>query len=139
VVKKQGYEDFNQSVRVTFKETAKVHAVLLGAKATSPTPSRTLGAASETSHVDAYVVGGVGAGLAVLGAVAGALSFKDSLDVEARAKAQQLAFPTDSGLVERGAIEAYAADGLYAGALLAGGAAVALYMIDGGDAKSGAE
>jgi hypothetical protein len=139
VVKKPGYEEFNQSVRVTFKETAKVHAVLLGAKATSPTAALSRINGAPPSHVDAYVVGGVGVGLAVIGVVTGALSLKDSLDVEARAKAQQLAFPTDTGLVQRGAIEAYAADGLYAGALVAGGAAVALYVLDGGDAKSGAE
>jgi hypothetical protein len=66
----------------------------------------------------------------VLGAVAGALSLKDALDVEARANVQQLAFPQNSDLLLRGQALAWTADGLYLGGVVAGAAAVALWVLE---------
>jgi hypothetical protein len=112
-----------------------MHAVLLGGTAASPV----LAASEEVSHTDAVVVGSIGGGLLVLGGVAGTLSLFTALDVESRAKAQTLAFPTDAALYQRGQIEAYTADGLYAGAAVAGAAAVILWLLDAPPSPRGAE
>lgn len=135
IVKKAGYEDLRRSVAVVHGETAQVKAVLLGERDPSADPAYS--AAPAPLPVDAVVAASIGAGLMLLGGVAGGLALKDSLDVETRAKAQQLSFPADSDLLLRGQIYAWTANGLYlvgAGALAAGGV---LWLLHDDDAAPG--
>ena len=133
-----GYDELTRKVAVMHKGTSEMKAVLLGsrdASAGSSASATRLSSSSSSdttaSHTDAIVVGSIGVALAVVGGAAGAVSLHDALDVENRAKAQQLAFPTDSGLLERGQILAYTADALYVAAVVAGAAAVGLWLLDG--------
>ncbi len=132
VVAKDGYRALRRRVSVLHGTTTEVKAVLL-AGVDGPAAPAASGEGGGADHTEAIVLGSIGAGLFVLGGVAGALSLKDSLDVENRAKAQLLAFPQDSDLTLRGQVYAYTADGLYAAGLVAAGAAAALWFLSGDD------
>lgn len=137
VVKMAGYEDLRRTVAVLHDETVEVKAVLLGERSPDDVAAEQRAA---PLPVDAIVASSIGAGLILLGGVAGTLALLDSLDVEARAKAQQLAFPQDSDLLLRGQVYAWTANGLYlvgAGALAAGAVLWMTHDHDGADDAGG--
>ncbi|OGQ26824.1 MAG: hypothetical protein A2138_14465 [Deltaproteobacteria bacterium RBG_16_71_12] len=137
LVEKPGFEPYRRPVTIAHAETAQVKATLLpltsGDRARVPGSDiggdgdgRRGGAAPDGPPLDVVVVGGVGAGLVALGVIAGTWSLLDALAVEERAEQQQLMFPRDSGLLARGQILAWTADGLYLAGLGALGVAGAL-------------
>jgi hypothetical protein len=113
IVQKQGFEDFRESVRVVHGETASVKAVLRAATSVVQTPAGDEAPPPGGLPTEALVLGGIGGGLVVAGAVAGTFALLTSLDVEKRAEAQLLAFPNDSDLLLQGKVLAFTADGLY--------------------------
>ncbi|MBI1946119.1 MAG: PEGA domain-containing protein [Deltaproteobacteria bacterium] len=131
LVEKPGFEPYRRPVAIVHAETVEVKATLLpltsGDRARVPDGAG--GAASDGPPLDVLVVGGVGAGLVALGAVAGTWSLLDALAVQARAEEQQLLFPRDAGLLLRGQILAWTADGLYLVGLGALGVAGALALL----------
>ncbi len=120
-VLQQGFQRFRRNVPVRYREVSALKVVLLRDLPTTADGPVAEGPAIPWGPI-ALVAGG--GALVVGGAVLGALSLRDSLDVEARAKAQQLVFPRDTGLMQRGALLAVGADVLYVvgAAALAGGA-----------------
>ena len=57
---------------------------------------------------------------------------------ENRAKAQQLAFPQDSGLLLRGQVFAWTADGLYVAGVVTGGIGAAMWLLHAPPSEPGA-
>ena len=116
-VKLKGYDTFHQSITVKHKDVTAVHVTLL--------PMDAHDAAVITKQpVAPIVVASLGAAGVLSGAVVGVFALLTSLDVEKRAKDQQLLFPRDAGLLQRGQILAGTADALYVvglGALAGGG------------------
>lgn len=136
LVEKIGFEPYRRPFAIVHAETLEVKATLLPLRAgAAPPPGES--AAGSALPLDVVVVGSVGAGLVVLGLAAGTWSLLDSLAVEARAKEQQLLFPRDTGLMLRGQILAYTADGLLVAGLGALGAAAALAWLPGGGEGGG--
>ncbi len=129
VVYKDGSGEFRRTIAVVHGDTTTVKALLVDSEdAVVPSPQGEPGTVG--LGVDVVVLGAIGAGLVLLGAVAGALSLRDSLEVEARAAASNLAFPTDSELYARGGLLSLAANGLYVAGAVAGGAAAALWVLE---------
>jgi hypothetical protein len=117
-VKLKGYDTFHQTVRIKHKDVTAVHVTLL------PTDAHDVNVTTQ-QPVAPLVVASIGAAGVVSGAVVGVFALLTSLDVEKRAKDQQLLFPRDAGLLQRGQILAGTADALYVvglGALIGGGA-----------------
>jgi hypothetical protein len=132
VVSKAGYLDDKRTIQITHNETTEYKAVLmLPADGQPASPVARASAPASEGVSTPVVVGGIGAGLVVLGGVAGALSLRDALDVEQRAREQNLFFPRDSGLILRGNIFAWTANALYAtGAVALGAAGVLMFTGD---------
>ena len=129
VVRKEGSGEFRRSIGVVHGETTEVKAVLIES-ADAPIPTARDDAAEAGVPVDVIVVGSIGAGLLVLGGVAGAFSLRDALEIEERAAAQNLAFPTDTELYSRGGLLSLAANGLYVTGAVALGAAAVLLVLE---------
>jgi hypothetical protein len=127
VVSKLGWRDEQRTVHIVHDEVTELKVVLL-APGDPASPSV---ATASTGPSAPLIVGAVGGGLFALGVVAGALSLRDALDVEARAQKQQLLLPRDSGLLLRGHILAWTANGLYAAAAVTLAAAGALVLVGG--------
>jgi hypothetical protein len=120
---------FRRSVGVVHGDTTEVRAVLIDSRdAVAPVVPGDKSA--EGVGTDVIVVGAIGAGLVVLGGVAGTLSLLDALAVEERALKQNLAFPTDTELVQRGNILAWTANGLYVAGIAAMATAGVLYALE---------
>lgn len=116
-----GFQRFRRNVDIRYREVTALKVVLLRDLPTSADTAEPGASAIPWGPIALLAGGGA---LVATGAVLGALSLRDALDVEARAKAQQLVFPRDSGLMQRGAVLAVAADVAYTAgaAALAGGA-----------------
>lgn len=127
VVEKDGYETLRRPVEVVHGETAVVKVLLLPTRATNGAAAGHRGGAGRL-EADVLVAAGMGAGLLALGSVAGALSWRESLGIEERARAQQLTFPADSDLMLRGQVLSWAANGLYVAGAAALGLAALLWM-----------
>jgi hypothetical protein len=117
------YEPFERSVEVRHAATTTLKVTLL-----PKTSSAALAAAPGEEAARAWSVPAIAttsAGVAVVGAgvVCGVLSFLDAREVEKRAADQQLVFPRDEALVQRGTTFAIVADVLYGvgAAVVAGG------------------
>ena len=120
---------FRRSVGVVHGDTTQVRAVLIDSRdAVAPVIPGTEKAAGVGT--DIIVVGSIGVGLIVLGGVAGTFSLLDALEVEDRALKQNLAFPTDTELVQRGNILAWTANGLYVAGVAAIATAGVLYVLE---------
>lgn len=125
-VHKQGAGTFRRAIGVLHGEATAVKAVLVESTEAAGAPAV---ASDDGLPADVIVVGSIGAGLFVLGGVAGALSLRDALEIEARAATQNLAFPADAERYARGGLLALTANGLYlAGAVAVGAAAVLLVL-----------
>lgn len=122
---------FRRSVGVLHGDTTEVRAVLMDSRdAVAPVAPGDENKRAEGIGTDVIVVGSIGAGLVVLGGVAGTLSLLDSLAVEDRALKQNLAFPADTELVQRGNILAWTANGLYVAGVAAFATAGVLYALE---------
>ena len=120
---------FRRSVGVVHGDTTQVRAVLIDSRdAVAPVIPGTEKAAGVGT--DIIVVGSIGVGLIVLGGVAGTFSLLDALEVEDRALKQNLAFPTDTELAQRGNILAWTANGLYVAGVAAIATAGVLYALE---------
>lgn len=135
VVEKPGFEPYRRPVSIVHAETLEVKATLLPLRAAGGTDESNR-AAKPGPPLDVLIVGGAGAGLVVAGLAAGTWSLLDGMAVEARAKEQQLWFPRDTGLMLRGQVLAWTANGLMlvgAGAL---GAAATLALLPGDEGEA---
>ena len=130
VVVTGAYGSFRRNVGVVHGDTTEVRAVLIDSRDAQVPVAPGATEKQEGIGTDVIVVGSIGAGLLVLGGVAGTLSLLDALEVEERAQKQNLAFPTDTELVQRGNILALTADGLYIAGLAALATAGVLYALD---------
>ena len=119
-VEKPGFQRFRKVVEVRHKQVTTVKVVLLRALA----PSDDVVAERPAPWGPIALVATGGASI-VAGGVLGALSLRDALDVEDRAKQQLLVFPRDQALLDRGFALAVGANVAYAigVAAIAGGAA----------------
>lgn len=138
LVEKPGFEPYRRPVAIVHAETVDVKATLLpltsGDRARLPDGAGDSASAPPAGPpLDVVVVGSVGAGLVALGVVAGTWSLLDALAVEERAEEQQLLFPRDTGLLARGQILAWTADGLYLAGFGALGVAGALIFLTPAD------
>lgn len=114
------YDPFSRAVSVRHRETTTVKVTLL--------PKATTGglgedAPKEEAGLNVAAIGVVGGGVALVGAgvVCGVFSLLDAQNVEDRAAQQQLVFPRDQELVDRGAALAVAANVFYGvGAVVTG-------------------
>jgi hypothetical protein len=124
------YEPFSRSVEVRHRETTTVKVTLL--------PRATTGAlggdvVAEDAGLPIGAIATVGGGVVLFGAgvACGVFSLLDSQAVEERAAAQQLVFPRDQALVDRGAAFAVTADVLYAAGVVVAGAGAAWWVVTG--------
>lgn len=125
------YEPFTRTVSVRHREVSELKAVLL--------PKASTAALKDGAVVDdgggggvpvgAFVVGGVGVVGVAAGVTFGVLSLLDAQDVEKRAAGQQLVFPRDQALVDRGATFAVVANVAYAVGLVGVGGALAWALL----------
>jgi len=128
-VEKNGYDPYQAEISVAFEGSTHVEAVLLRQANTVPEPvaapvaaAATPAAAGDAVWFWPWALAGSG-GVALAGAIGcGIAAYAGSLEVERRAKAQVLVFPSDADKVDRGRLLALAATGLY----LAGGALAAV-------------
>lgn len=119
------YEPFTRAVAVRHRETTTVKVTLLPKATTAGLNGND--APDTEAGVPVAAIVAVGAGVVVggVGVVFGVLSLQDSQAVEARAATQQLVFPRDQELVDRGATYAVVANVAYgvAAAAVVGGVA----------------
>jgi hypothetical protein len=137
VVRKEGLAELRRTVSVVHGDISELKAILLEEQPVSRAPARP-GERDRGVPTDALVAGSIGGGLVLLGGVAGTLALLDSLDAERRAEAQQLTFPADSGLLLRGQVYAWTANGLYLAGAGALGTGIALWLLaddDGAEAR----
>lgn len=130
VVEKTGFEPYRRTIAIVHAETLEVKATLLPLRSGAPPPDDAPADAAGPP-VDVVVLGTAGGALVVLGLAAGTWSLLDGMAVEARAKEQQLWFPRDSGLMLRGQVLAWTANGLIVVGLGLGAAAAALALLPG--------
>jgi hypothetical protein len=130
VVAKPGFEAYQRPVAIVHGETLAVKATLLPLRAGVAPLGLDAPDAAPALPLDVVVLGSIAGGLLVLGTAAGTWSMLDGLAVVERAQDQQLMFPRDKGLMLRGQILAYTADGLWLAGLATAGAAAALGVLD---------
>ena len=107
------YEPFTRAVAVRHRETTTVKVTLLPKASTASLTGNDEAAVGGGVPVAAIATVGVGVVGVGVGIVFGVLSLQDSQAVEARAATQQLVFPRDQELVDRGATSAVVANVAY--------------------------
>jgi PEGA domain len=111
VVTVSGLERFRRTVNVRHAETTMVRAVLLDDKRIASDPS--VDVHDPGPPIAAIATTAAGGVLFAGGVVCGVFSLLASAEAEARAEKQQLLFPRDEGLLLRGTVLAWTANGLY--------------------------
>ena len=123
------YDDFDREVVIHHNEERRIKVTLLPKGETA----NMAGEAAGGPPLLAIVGVGTGGVLLATGAVFGTLSLMDSLNVEERAEAQQLVFPRDTELVQRGRTFSVVANILYGAGAVAVGVGGALWALSGRD------
>jgi hypothetical protein len=125
------YEPFSRTVSVRHREVSELSAVLLPKASTADLGGGAVAVDGGGGGVPvgAFVVGGVGVVGVAAGVTFGVLSLLDAQDVEKRAAGQQLVFPRDQALVDRGATFAVVANVAYAVGVVGVGGALAWALL----------
>ncbi len=127
------YEPFEREVSIVHRDEVKLKITLLPKEGTEAMAGGEQTDGPPTIAVAGVVVAGVAE---AAGAVVGVFSLLDSFAVEERAEAQQLVFPRDTELVQRGQALALGANVLFGVGAVVGGASALWWVLGSADAAS---